>query len=84
MLTQKIHWGNWTKYWAQYNSLNELNEAYDHLDRVFHEIENTTGRILLSSDMVNIQETLIARIESLSRPQYSQANIFQGVSFVNA
>jgi predicted RNase H-like nuclease (RuvC/YqgF family) len=67
-VAKKSNWGNWEKYWEEYDNLNALNQAYDHLDQVFHDIETKTGQILLSSDMVKIQEALINRIERLSAP----------------
>jgi len=75
MQNRKIKWGKWNQYWEQYSDLEELNEAYDHLEVVFNEIESSTGRILLSSDMVGIQESLINRIEVLSNPQHFNNNI---------
>lgn len=81
MIKKKIYGDNWQQYWAQYTSLFELNFAYDHLDQVFNEIEQTTGQVLLSADMVGIQEALIDRIEALSRPKVNYEMLYQ---FANA
>ena len=81
MRNTKIHWGKWNNYWEQYENLDSLNQAYDHLDRVFNEIESVTGRILLSADMVGIQESLINRIELLSNPQVQRPNMAQMTQF---
>ena len=77
MRNTTIHWGKWNNYWEQYENLDALNQAYDHLDRVFNEIEAVTGRILLSSDMVGIQESLINRIEMLSNPHIQSRSMGQ-------
>jgi len=61
--------GKWDKFWGKYKDLRALNNAYEHLDLIFKEIEAATGRILLSSDMIAIQEELINRIEQLSANQ---------------
>jgi hypothetical protein len=77
MATKKIIGGNWRKYWAQYENLEELNHAFDDLEHVFQEIEQSTGRILLSSDMVGIQEALFERMETLANPyQSSRAGLY--------
>ncbi|MCI0515388.1 hypothetical protein L0128_19415 [candidate division KSB1 bacterium] len=77
MATKKIFWGNWRKYWAQYENLEELNHAFDDLEHVFQEIEQHSGRILLSADMIGIQEALFERMETLAHPyQASQTGVY--------
>jgi hypothetical protein len=80
MATKQIYGNNWPQYWKQYNSLFELNFAYDHLDRIFNEIEALTGQVLLSADMVGIQEALIDRIEDLSCPKVNYKALYQFAS----
>ena len=81
MAAKNIYGDNWQLYWEQYASLFELNFAYDHLEQVFNEIEEKTGQVLLSSDMVGIQEALIDRIEELSLPRMNYKMLYQ---FANA
>lgn len=69
MARKETFFGKWDKFWARYKDLRALNNAYEHLDLIFKEIETATGRVLLSSDMIAIQEELINRIELLSANQ---------------
>ena len=72
-MARKIQWGNWYSLWMQYENLSELNHAYDNLEYVFTEIESQTGQMLLTTDRVHIQESLINRIEMISNPKFVSA-----------
>ncbi|MBN1350895.1 hypothetical protein JXJ21_15860 [candidate division KSB1 bacterium] len=69
MSGQKYLFGRWDEFWGRYKDLRALNNAYDHLDIIFREIESSSGEILLSTDMCDIQEELINRIEKLTSNQ---------------
>ncbi len=60
---------DWKKQWLQSNDLNALERSLDHIDKLYEEIRSSIGRVLMSMEMIEIQETLENRIEQLADRQ---------------
>ena len=60
---------DWKKQWLQSNDLNALERSLDHIDKLYEEIRSSIGRVLMSMEMIEIQETLENRIEQLAERQ---------------
>ena len=57
---------DWKKEWHKSTDLNYLNNSLDHIDELYEQVRNSIGRILMSAEMLEIQEILEERIEELS------------------
>jgi len=60
---------DWKKQWLQSNDLSALQRSLNHIDKLYDEIRNSMGRVLMSMEMIEIQETLENRIEQLADRQ---------------
>jgi len=60
---------DWKKQWLQSNDLNALKRSLNHIDKLYEEIRSSMGRVLMSMEMIEIQETLENRIEQLADRQ---------------
>jgi chaperonin cofactor prefoldin len=71
MKKQYKNLADWKKYWLQSTDLNALRKSLNHIDRVYEEVRNSIGRVLMSMEMIEIQEVLENRIEELTVQQKS-------------
>ena len=60
---------DWKKQWLQSNDLSALERSLNHIDKLYDEIRSSIGRVLMSMEMIEIQETLENRIEQLADRQ---------------
>jgi len=58
---------NWLTYWDQYTDLDQLLKFRDNISSVYDNIRATIGRVLMSEEMLEIQESLEERIEVLKK-----------------
>jgi len=58
---------DWKNYWKDANDLDFLMKAQADIGNVYNEIRNSLGRILMSEEMMKIQESLDSRIEELQQ-----------------
>lgn len=58
---------NWLNYWNKSDDLDYLIKANDDIDNVYSKIKNDIGRILMSEEMIVIQESLEQRIGELQK-----------------
>ena len=57
---------DWKKEWQKSDDLKELKNSMDHIDELYERIRNSIGRILMSAEMIEIQEIIDEKIEELS------------------
>ena len=57
---------DWKKEWQKSTDLQTLRMSLDHIDVLYERIRNSIGRILMSMEMIEIQEILEQRIEALA------------------
>jgi chaperonin cofactor prefoldin len=69
MKRQVKNLADWKKQWLQSNDLNALERSLNHIDKLYDEIRTSIGRVLMSMEMIEIQETLENRIEQLAARQ---------------
>jgi len=69
MKRQVKNLADWKKQWLQSNDLNALERSLNHIDKLYDEIRSSLGRVLMSMEMIEIQETLENRIEQLADRQ---------------
>ncbi|MHA1845693.1 MAG: hypothetical protein ACTSWE_15655 [Promethearchaeota archaeon] len=60
---------DWKKEWQTTTDLKSLKNTLDHIDELYEKVRNSIGRILMSSEMLEIQEILEDRIEELSNKE---------------
>jgi len=60
---------DWKKLWLQSTDLKALRRSLNHIDKVYEEVRNSMGRVLMSMEMIEIQEVLENRIEELTAQQ---------------
>ncbi|MBN1154389.1 hypothetical protein JXB12_05650 [candidate division KSB1 bacterium] len=58
---------NWHSYWDDYSNLNQLLKFRDNISNVYDNIRTTIGRVLMSEEMLEIQESLEERIDFLKK-----------------
>lgn len=56
---------DWKKQWLQSTDLKTLKKSLNHIDKLYEEVRNSIGRVLMSMEMIEIQEILENRIEEL-------------------
>ena len=56
---------DWRNYWNDTTDLNLLLNARDNIHNVYNEIRSSIGRVLMSEEMLEIQEALEQRIDEL-------------------
>jgi len=69
MKRQVKNLADWKKQWLQSNDLSALERSLNHIDKLYDEIRSSIGRVLMSMEMIEIQETLENRIEQLADRQ---------------
>ena len=69
MKRQVKNLADWKKQWLQSNDLSALERSLSHIDKLYEEIRGSIGRVLMSMEMIEIQETLENRIEQLADRQ---------------
>ena len=57
---------DWKKEWQTSNDLILLKKSLDHIDELYEMVRNSIGRILMSAEMIEIQEIIEERIEKLA------------------
>lgn len=58
---------DWHTYWNEVNDLKYLEDARDNISQIYSDIRNSIGRALMSEEMLELQESLEARIEEIER-----------------
>lgn len=58
---------DWLNYWNEVEDLNILHNARKNISLTYSEIKNKIGRVLMSEEMLEIQESLEDRIDELSK-----------------
>ncbi len=58
---------DWKKNWKTSTNLKELTDSLDHIDELYEDVRNSLGRMLMSAEMLEIQEILEDRIEELKK-----------------
>ena len=71
MKRQVKNLADWKKFWLQSNDLQNLTKSLNHIDKLYEEVRNSIGRVLMSMEMIEIQEILENRIEQLTIQQKS-------------
>ncbi|UCE07169.1 MAG: hypothetical protein JSW07_03805 [bacterium] len=69
MKKQYKNLADWKKQWLQSTDLKALRKSLNHIDKVYEEVRNSIGRVLMSMEMIEIQEILENRIEELTAQQ---------------
>lgn len=62
---------DWKKLWLQSKDLQNLTRSLNQIDKLYEEVRNSIGRVLMSMEMIEIQEILENRIEQLTIKQES-------------
>jgi hypothetical protein len=60
---------DWKKQWQRSTDLKALQRSLKHIDQLYDEVRHSLGRVLMSMEMIEIQEVLENRIEELSSQQ---------------
>jgi len=58
---------NWHNYWDDHSNLNQLLKFRDNISSVYENIRTTIGRVLMCEEMLEIQESLEERIDTLKK-----------------
>ena len=66
---------DWLNYWNNQNDLNTLKELRDNIDTVYEDIRQKIGRMLMSEEMLELQESLEERIDKLTEDQKKKDKI---------
>ena len=66
---------DWLNYWNNQNDLNTLKELRDNIDTVYEDIRQKIGRMLMSEEMLELQESLEERIDKLTEEQKKKDKI---------
>ena len=56
---------DWKKEWQNSTDLTALDNALNHIDELYEMVRNSIGRILMSAEMIEIQEILEHKIDEL-------------------
>lgn len=57
---------DWKKEWLTSTDLKALKNSMEHADELYEKVRNSIGRMLMSVEMIEIQEIIEERIEKLS------------------
>jgi hypothetical protein len=60
---------DWKKIWQHSTDLEALQHSMTQIDKLYEEVRNSIGRVLMSMEMIEIQEILDNRIEELISKQ---------------
>jgi len=66
---------DWLNYWNDQSDLNTLKELRDNIDTVYEDIRQKIGRMLMSEEMLELQESLEERIDKLTEDQKKKDKI---------
>lgn len=66
---------DWRNYWKDTDDLNLLLKARTNITETYSEIRNNIGRMLMSEEMLEIQESLEQRIEELKKEKKNKQKI---------
>ncbi|NOZ60287.1 MAG: hypothetical protein GXO74_01260 [Calditrichaeota bacterium] len=66
MKRQTKNLDDWIKAWQTSSDLESLRNDLEHIDKVYENVRQELGRVLMSAEMLEIQEILENRIEELS------------------
>lgn len=69
MKRQIKNFAEWKKQLKQSTDLIALQRSLNHIDKLYEEVRNSLGRVLMSMEMIEIQEILENRIEELTEQQ---------------
>jgi hypothetical protein len=69
MKRQYQNLADWKKQWLHSTDLIALKMSLNHIDKLYEEVRNSIGRVLMSMEMIEIQEILENRIEQLTAQQ---------------
>ncbi len=69
MKRQFKNFAEWKKQLKQSTDLIALQRSLNHIDKLYEEVRNSLGRVLMSMEMIEIQEILENRIEELTDQQ---------------
>lgn len=69
MKRQIKNFAEWKKQLKQSTDLIALQRSLNHIDKLYEEVRNSLGRVLMSMEMIEIQEILENRIEELTKQQ---------------
>ena len=67
MKRQAKNLDDWIKIWNSSTDLDALKNDLEHIDQVYEEIRQSLGRVLMSAEMLEIQETIENRIDELAK-----------------
>jgi hypothetical protein len=56
---------DWKKQWSESTDLVYLQHSLNRIDKLYEEVRGSIGRVLMSMEMIEIQETLENRIDEL-------------------
>ncbi len=69
MKRQYKNLADWKKQWLHSSDLVALKQSLNHIDKLYEEVRSSIGRVLMSMEMIEIQEILENRIEELTTQQ---------------
>lgn len=69
MKRQYKNFADWKKQLKQSTDLIALRRSLNHIDKLYDEVRGSLGRVLMSMEMIEIQEILENRIEELTDHQ---------------
>lgn len=69
MKRQYKNFADWKKQLKQSTDLIFLRRSLNHIDKLYDEVRGSLGRVLMSMEMIELQETLENRIEELNNQQ---------------
>lgn len=58
---------DWKKEWQSATDLQTLKSSIDHIGELYEKVRNSIGRMLMSVEMIEIQEIIEGRIEELTK-----------------
>lgn len=64
---------DWKKIWQHSTDVNALQHSMNQIDKLYEEVRNSLGRVLMSMEMIEIQEVIENRIEELTLQQKTRA-----------
>jgi hypothetical protein len=63
---------DWKKQWRQSTDLLALTASLNQIDQLYAEVRRSLGRVLMSMEMIEIQEVLENRIDELTAQKESR------------
>jgi len=65
MRNNQKSFSDWKKEWMNSNDIKALTRSLENVDQLYDTVRNSIGRILMSAEMIEIQEIIEERIEKL-------------------